>query len=80
MAECNEFEPELKSAKNRFHLSAGLNLEKLNTIMDPTINDPRLNFKPRLKFFKFVLSLKYFLVEYLPFTLLIHKIEIYIEW
>ena len=29
----NEFEPCLKSAKNRFQLSAGLNLEILKTIL-----------------------------------------------
>ena len=28
----NEFEPRLKTAKNRFQLSAGLNLETLTTI------------------------------------------------
>ena len=32
----NEFEPRLKSAKNQFRLSAGLNLEKLNTISSGT--------------------------------------------
>ena len=32
VSEFNEFEPSLKSAKNRFQLSAGLNLETLNTI------------------------------------------------
>ena len=32
-SEFNEFEPRLKSAKNRFQLSAGLNLEKLNSIL-----------------------------------------------
>ena len=31
-SEFNEFEPRLKSPKNRFQLSAGLNLEKFNTI------------------------------------------------
>ena len=31
VSEFNEFEPRLKSAKNRFQLSAGLNLEKLNS-------------------------------------------------
>ena len=35
-SEFNEFEPRLKSAKNRFQLSAGLNLEKLNTILSET--------------------------------------------
>ena len=30
VSEFNEFEPRLKSAKNRFHLSVGLHLEKLN--------------------------------------------------
>ena len=49
VSEFNEFELRLKSAKNRFQLSAGLNLEKLNTIFsgEPTI------FEPRLKFNKF---------------------------
>ena len=36
VSEFNEFEPRLKSAKNRFQLSAGLNLEKLNTILSGT--------------------------------------------
>ena len=36
MSEFNEFEPWLKSAKNRFQLSAGLNFEKLNTILSET--------------------------------------------
>ena len=31
-SEFNEFEPRLKPSKNRFQLSAGLNLEKFNTI------------------------------------------------
>ena len=35
-SEVNEFEPRLKSAKNRFQLNAGLNLEKLNTILSGT--------------------------------------------
>ena len=30
-SEFNEFKPSLKSAKTRFQLSAGLNLEALNT-------------------------------------------------
>ena len=49
----NEFEPRLKSAKNRFQFSAGLNLEKFNTILivDTTKFNPRLKFKTRLKFF-----------------------------
>ena len=34
--EFNEFEPRLKPAKNRFQLSAGLILEKLNTILSGT--------------------------------------------
>ena len=33
VSEFNEFEPRLKSAKNRIQLSAVLNLEKLNTIL-----------------------------------------------
>ena len=32
VSEFNEFKPRLKSPKNRFQLSAGLNFEKLNTI------------------------------------------------
>ena len=36
MFEFNEYEPRLKSAKNRFQASAGLNLEKLNTILSGT--------------------------------------------
>ena len=32
MSEFNEFKLRLKSTKNRFQLSAGLNLKKLNTI------------------------------------------------
>jgi len=32
MSEFYEFEPRLKTAKNRFQLSAGLDFEKLNTI------------------------------------------------
>ena len=36
VSEFNEFKPRLKSAKNRFQLSAGLNLEKLNTILRGT--------------------------------------------
>jgi len=42
----NEFEPRLKSPKNRFQLRAGLNLKKLNiNKAEPTI------FKPWFKFF-----------------------------
>ena len=33
VSEFNEFEPRLKSVKNRFQLSAGLNLEKFDTIL-----------------------------------------------
>ena len=36
VSEFNEFEPRLKSAKNWFKLSAGLNLEKNNTILSET--------------------------------------------
>jgi len=36
VAKFNEFKPSLKSAKNRFQLSAGLNLETLNTILSET--------------------------------------------
>ena len=37
-SEFNEFEPRLKSAKNQFQLSAGLNLETLNTNISGTNN------------------------------------------
>jgi len=36
MSEFDKFEPRLKSAKNRFQLSAGLNLETFNTILSKT--------------------------------------------
>ena len=36
VSEFNEFEPRLKSAKKLFQLSAGLILEKLNTILSGT--------------------------------------------
>ena len=36
VSEFNEFEPWLKFAKDRFQLSAGLNLEKCNTILSET--------------------------------------------
>ena len=36
VSEFNEFKPRLKSPKNRFRLSAGLNLEELNTISSGT--------------------------------------------
>ena len=36
LSEFNEFEPQLKSAKTRFQFSAGLTLEKLNTILSRT--------------------------------------------
>ena len=35
-SELNEFTPRLKSAKTPFQLSAGLNPEKLNTILSVT--------------------------------------------
>ena len=35
-SEFNEFEPRLKSDKNRFQLSVGLNLETLNTNLSGT--------------------------------------------
>ena len=38
VSEFNEFKPRLKSPKNRFQLSAGLNLETLNTILSGTNN------------------------------------------
>ena len=36
VSELNEFEPRLKFAKNRFQLSAGLNLETVTTILFET--------------------------------------------
>ena len=36
VSEFNEFKPRLKSPKNRFQLSVGLNFEKLNTILNET--------------------------------------------
>ena len=36
VSEFNEFKPRLKAPKNRFQLSAGLNLEKCNTILSET--------------------------------------------
>ena len=36
VSEFNKFEPRIKSVKNRFQLSAGLNLEKLNTNLSGT--------------------------------------------
>ena len=52
--EFKEFEPRFKSAKTRFKLSAGLNLETFDTILSGTNHImPRLKFKPPLKFFNF---------------------------
>ena len=53
--EFREFEPLFKSAKIRFKLSAGFNLETFNTILSGTnhIFKPQLKFKPPLRFFKF---------------------------
>ena len=36
LSECNEFKLRLKSPQNRFQLSAGLNLENFNTILNET--------------------------------------------
>ena len=36
LSEFNEIKPRLKSPQTRFQLSAGLNLEKLNTILSGT--------------------------------------------
>ena len=36
VSEFDEFKPRLKSPKNRFQLSAGLNLEKFNTSLSET--------------------------------------------
>ena len=37
-SEFKEFEPRLKSTKNQFQLSAGIDLETLNTILSGTNN------------------------------------------
>ena len=61
VSEFNEFEPCLKSAKNRFRLSIGLNLETLNTILSKTaIFERGFKFKPPRKFFKFGLRAENF--------------------
>ena len=53
-AEFKEFKSRLKSAKTRFKLSAGLNLETFDTILSETNhNSAVVKFKPRIKFFKF---------------------------
>ena len=39
MSEFNEFGPRLKSAKNRFQVNTGLNLEALKTILNGTIHN-----------------------------------------
>ena len=36
VSEFNEFKPRLKSAKNRFQFSAGLNLKRFNKILSET--------------------------------------------
>ena len=52
--EFKEFEPRFKSAKIRFKLSAGLNLETIDTILSgTTIFKLRFKLKTPLKFFKF---------------------------
>jgi hypothetical protein len=38
VSEFNEFKPRLKSPKNQFQLSAGLNLEECNTILGGTLS------------------------------------------
>ena len=38
VSELNEFKPRLQSSKNRFQLSFGLNIEKLNSIISGTNN------------------------------------------
>ena len=53
VSEFTKSKPSLKSPKNRFQLSAGLNLEFNATLMEPTIFELRFKSKPRLKFFKF---------------------------
>ena len=50
--EFKEFEPRFKSAKTRFKLSAGQNLETVDTILSGT-DYIWLTFKPPLKFIKF---------------------------
>ena len=41
--EFNELKPRLKFPKNRFQLSAGLNLDKINTILSGLWNQPYLS-------------------------------------
>ena len=49
-SEFNEYEPRLRSSKNRFQFSAGFNLETLNIIyLEQTIFESRLKFKPQIK-------------------------------
>ena len=68
----SEFESRLKSAKNRFQLSAGLNLEKCNTFLSGINHfEPRLQFKPQFKFFKFGLRF----VRFVELIVIFLKIE-----
>ena len=47
-SEFNEYEPRLRSSKNRFQFSAGFNLETLNIVyLEPTIFESGLKFNPR---------------------------------
>jgi len=62
-----ECKPRLKSPKNKFQLSAGLNLYlKFDTfLVEQTIFEPWLKFKQQLKFFKFGLRPANFRSEYI---------------
>ena len=50
MSEFKEFKPRLKSPKNRFQLSAGLNLKKFNTIFANNIWAAAQIFKIRTRY------------------------------
>ena len=84
--EFKEFEPRFKSAKTRFKLSAGLNLETFDTILSRTIFKPWLKFKPPLKFFKFGHWLRNDNVAHLlgrllhKFPLKIYKVKTFVLW
>ena len=74
VSEFKEFEQQLKSAKNWFKLGAGLNLKKLNTSLEPTIFEPRLKFKPKLKFLLFVSDFCRIKIHAINEIILFHKV------
>ena len=76
VSEFNEFKPRLKSPKTQFQLRAGLNLEKLNTIESGSnYIEPRLKFKPRIKFFKCGLRIPCFMIQLLYYN--VHTCRLY---